>query len=80
LAVPDTVVLDALALGDEAAADAEDDVAAGADDEDEDDEDELQAAAVRPRHAMPSTAATRRLDDRNVGMNLTLAIETCVTQ
>ena len=53
--------------------------AAGADELDEL-EDELQAAAVRPRHAMPSTAATRRLDDRNVGMILTLAIETCVTQ
>jgi hypothetical protein len=43
-------------------------------------EDELQAAAVRPRHAMPSAAASRRRDDRNIGMILTLAIETCVTQ
>jgi hypothetical protein len=43
-------------------------------------EDELQAAAVRPRHAMPSAAASRRRDDRNIGMSLTLAIETCVTQ
>jgi hypothetical protein len=81
LAVPDTVVLDALALAlaDEAAAVAEDDVA-GAEDEDEDDEDELQAAAARPRHAMPSTAATRRLEDRSVGMLSTLAITTCVPQ
>jgi hypothetical protein len=43
-------------------------------------EEELQAAAVRPRHAMPSAAATRRRDDRNVSMTLTLAIATCVTQ
>jgi hypothetical protein len=81
LAVPDTVVLDALALADDAAAVAEDDVAAGAeDDEEEEDDDELQAAAVRPRHAMPSTAAIRLCDDRNVSMYSTLAIETCVTQ
>jgi len=43
-------------------------------------DDELQAAAVRPRHAMPSAAASRRRDDRNVGMILTLASTTCVTQ
>jgi hypothetical protein len=43
-------------------------------------EDELQAAAVRPRHAMPSAAAIRRRDDPNVSMTSTLAIETCVTQ
>jgi len=43
-------------------------------------EDELQAAAVRPRHAMPSAAASRRRDDRNVGMILTLASTTCVAQ
>ncbi len=43
-------------------------------------EDELQAAAARPRHAMPSAAASRRRDDRNVGMILTLAISACVTQ
>jgi hypothetical protein len=80
LAVPDTVLLDALA--DEAAAVAGDDVAAGADDEDEDEdeEDELQAAAARPRQAMPSAAATRPRDDRNVGMSLTLAMRTCATQ
>ena len=75
------MVLDALALADDAAAVAEDDVAAGAEDEDEDEDvDELQAAAVRPRHAMPRTAAIRRLDDPNVGMYLTLAITTCVSQ
>jgi len=43
-------------------------------------EDELQAAAVRPRHAMPSAAAIRRRDDPNVSMTLTLAIATCATQ
>ena len=43
-------------------------------------EDELQAAAARPRHAMPSTAAFRRPDDRNVRMFSTLASTTCVTQ
>jgi hypothetical protein len=71
---------DAEAAADDAALDAADDagvLAAGALDELED---ELQAAAVRPRHAMPSTAATRRLDDRNVGMILTLASATCVPQ
>jgi hypothetical protein len=55
-------------------------LAAGALDELDELEDELQAAAVRPRHAMPSAAATRRRDDRNIGMYSTLAIETCVTQ
>jgi hypothetical protein len=57
--VPDTVVLelegDALAL-----------VVA---DEEEDELDELeQAAAASPMHAMPSTAATRLPDDRNVSI------------
>jgi hypothetical protein len=64
------------AAGDEAAVDAGV-LAAGVVDELVD---ELQAAAVRPRHVMPSATASRRRDDRNVGMNLTLAIETCVTQ
>src|ERR1700722_7094222 len=74
LAVPDTgALVDGLAAGDDAGADD-----AGADDED--DEEELQAAAVRPRHAMPSTAATRRPDDRNIGMISTIAIATCVSQ
>jgi hypothetical protein len=73
--VPDTLALDdGLAAGDDAAVDD-----AGADEDDED-EDELQAAAVRPRHAMPSTAATRLVDDRNVSMLSTLAIATCVPQ
>jgi hypothetical protein len=43
-------------------------------------EEELQAAAVRPRQPMPSTAATRLVDDRNVSMMSTLAIATCVSQ
>jgi hypothetical protein len=64
------------AAGDDAAVDAGV-LAAGALDELDD---ELQAAAVRPRDAMPSATAIRRRDDRNVGMTLTLAIETCVTQ
>jgi hypothetical protein len=55
-------------------------LAAGELDELDELEDELQAAAVRPRHAMPSAAAIRRRDDRNVSMYSTLAIETCVTQ
>jgi hypothetical protein len=79
--VPDTEALDdGLAAAEDAGAD--DDAAedAGADDDEEDDEDELQAAAVRPRHAMPSTAATRLRDDRDMSMFLTLAIETCATQ
>jgi len=67
---------DGEAAGDDAALDAGV-LAAGALDELEF---ELQAAAVRPRHAMPSAAASRRRDDRNVGMTLTLAINTCVTQ
>jgi hypothetical protein len=47
-------------------ADAEGDVEAGAD---EDDEDELlQAAAVRPRHAMPATTANRLAEDRKVSI------------
>jgi len=75
LAVPDTLVLDGLADADAE----EDDVAAGVEDDDEDEEDE-HAAAVKPRHAMPSTAATRLLDDRNVSMKPTLASVTCVTQ
>jgi hypothetical protein len=60
LAVPDTVVLelegDALALA-----------LVVADEEDELDELE-QAAAASPMHAMPSTAATRLPDDRNVSI------------
>jgi hypothetical protein len=67
------LVLEGLAAGDDAAADD-----AGAD-EDEDDE-ELHAAAVKPRHAMPSTAAARLLDDRNVSMKPTIATYTCVPQ
>jgi hypothetical protein len=55
-------------------------LAAGALDKLDELEDELQAAAVRPRHAMPSAAASRRRDDRNVGMILTLASTTCVAQ
>jgi len=36
---------------------------------DEDDEDELlQAAAVRPRHAMPATAANRLAEDRKLSI------------
>jgi hypothetical protein len=74
--VPDTLALDdGLAAGDDAV---DDDVAAGADDEEDDEE--LHAAAVRPRHAMPSTAATRLVDDRNVSMMPTIAITTCVPQ
>jgi len=64
------------AAGDDAAVDA----GVLAADELDELEDELQAAAVRPRHAMPSAAAIRRRDDRNVGMTLTLATDTCVTQ
>jgi hypothetical protein len=60
LTVPDTLLDDGLAAGDDAAVDA------GADEDDDDEE--LHAAAVRPRHAMPSTAATRLVDDRNVSM------------
>jgi hypothetical protein len=70
---------DGEAAADVAAAVADELDAAGADELDEL-EDELQAAAVRPRHAMPSAAATRRREDRNIGMILTLATETCVTQ
>jgi hypothetical protein len=55
-------------------------LAAGALDELDELEDELQAAAVRPRHAIPSAAVSRRDDDRNIGMTLTLASTTCVTQ
>jgi hypothetical protein len=58
--VPDTVVLvldgDALALA-----------LVVADEEDELDELE-QAAAASPRHAIPSTAATRLRDDGKVGI------------
>jgi hypothetical protein len=68
---------DGEAAGDDAAVDAG--VLAAGDEVDELEE-ELQAAAVRPRHAMPSAAAVRRRDDRDVSMTLTLAIETCVTQ
>jgi hypothetical protein len=74
--VPDTLALDdGLAAGDDAV---DDDVAAGADDEEDDEE--LHAAAARPRHVMPSTAATRLVDDRNVSMMPTIAISTCVSQ
>jgi hypothetical protein len=66
------LVLDGLADAD---AD-EDDEAAGVEDDDEDEDDE-QAATVRPRHAMPSTAATRLVDDRNISMKPTLATVTC---
>jgi hypothetical protein len=67
----------------EAAADDDAAVDAGvlaAGDEVDELEEELQAAAVRPRHAIASAAAIRRRDDPNVSMTLTLAIETCVTQ
>jgi hypothetical protein len=66
LAVPVTLA-DADADGDD---DADADVAAGADaGADEDDEDELlQAAAVRPRHAMPATTASRLAEDRKVSI------------
>jgi len=70
------LVLDGLAL-DDAVDDAEE---AGADADEEEDEEELHAAAVKPRHAMPSTAAARLLDDRNVSMMPTLAIASCVPQ
>jgi hypothetical protein len=66
---------DAEAAGDDA--DALGEVAA---DELDELEEELQAAAVRPRQPMPSTAATRLVDDRNVSMMSTLAIATCVSQ
>jgi len=64
LAVPVTLA-DADADGDDADADV-----AGADaGADEDDEDELlQAAAVRPRHAMPATTASRLAEDRKVSI------------
>jgi hypothetical protein len=68
------LVLDGLTAADDTAGDD-----AGAD-EDDDEEEELQAAAVRPRHAMPSTAATRLLDDRKVSMMPTIATATCVGQ
>ena len=57
----------ALADGD---VDADEDAVAGADaGADEDDEDELlQAAAVRPRHAMPATTANRLAEDRKVSI------------
>jgi hypothetical protein len=66
LAVPVTLALDdADAEGDEDA-DAAADEDAGAD---EDDEDELlQAAAVRPRHAMPVTTASRLAEVRKVSI------------
>jgi len=74
------LVLEGLAAGDDAAADdaAADD--AGADEDDDDEDEELHAAAVKPRHAMPSTAAARLLDDRNVSMKPTIATYTCVPQ
>ena len=68
-------MLDGLALDDAV----DDDVAAGVDD-DEEDEEELHAAAVKPTHTMPSTAAARQLDDRNVSMKPTIATATCVSQ
>jgi len=50
----------------EAGADADAEVDAAVD---EDDEDELlQAAAVRPRQAMPTTTANRRAEDRNLSI------------
>jgi hypothetical protein len=66
LAVPVTLADDdADADGDEGA-DAVADAEAGAD---EDDEDELlQAAAVRPRHAMPATTASRLAEVRIVSI------------
>ena len=63
--MPDTWVLDGLAAGDDAAGD---DAAVDAGADEDDDDEELHAAAVRPRHAMPSTAAARLVDDRNVSM------------
>jgi hypothetical protein len=72
------LVLDGLALDDAVDDDEEDDVAAGVDDDEEDEE--LHAAAVKPTHTMPSTAAARQLDDRNVSMMPTIAIATCVSQ
>jgi hypothetical protein len=77
LAVPDTLVLEGLAAGDDAAAD---DAGADEDDDEDEDDEELHAAAVKPRHAMPSTAAARLLDDRNVSMKPTIATYTCVPQ
>ena len=72
-------MLDGLALADAVGDDEdENDVAAGVDDEE--DEEELHAAAVKPTHTMPSTAAARQLDDRNVSMMPTIAIATCVSQ
>ena len=72
---------DGLAAGDDAADDDAADDDAGADEEDDDEDDEeLHAAAVKPRHAMPSTAATRLVDDRKVSIVSTIAIATCVPQ
>ena len=76
-------MLDELALGDDAAGEAgaeDDDDEDDADAEDDDEDEELHAAAARPRHVMPSTAATRLLDDRNVRMLSTLASVTCAAQ
>jgi hypothetical protein len=65
LAVPVTLA-DADADGDD---DADADVAGADAGADEDDEDELlQAAAVRPRHAMPATTANRLAEDRKVSI------------
>jgi hypothetical protein len=71
---------DGEAAADDAGADAALDAGVLAADELDELEDELQAAALRPRHAMPSAAAIRPRDDRNESMLLTLAITTCVTQ
>jgi hypothetical protein len=65
LAVPVTLA-DADADGDD---DADADVAGADAGADEDDEDELlQAAAVRPRHAMPATTANRLAEVRKVSI------------
>jgi hypothetical protein len=53
----------------DAVADADADADAAVDEDDEDDEDELlQAAAVRPRQAMPATTANRRADVRKLSI------------
>jgi hypothetical protein len=64
--VPETLA-DELADGDaDTVAEADGEVAAAVD---EDDEDELlQAAAVRPRQAMPATTANRRAEVRKLSI------------
>jgi hypothetical protein len=44
------------------------DVDAAVDDDDEDEDELLQAAAVRPRQAMPTTTANRRADVRKLSI------------